>query len=279
MENIESVEIKAESIDQQPILIFGIPLRFQNPKLTLREFSRFVACIAVALTIISCLLSYMTRRDGYVDVQIGLTLISFLIFIQHVLVYTNLISNGWGEQKGKFWCDIKIMVARGFDTIRTSLRLLITPILFIVMSVELGITDPITILFLVMLAIISEINAGTSENQNQYDMQTNEKFVDSANQLLLEELNMYQKEHALQKVTWVPLIIAVVIQNILLVALILGGDSIGFIPFIVIFHTVLQQLMSFLHLFGVWSFVKLEIFRSFVDLGLVFILIIASNVA
>jgi len=278
MEDIESVEIKAESIDQQPILIFGIPLRFQNPKLTLREFSRFVACIAVALTIISCLLSYMTRRDSYVDVQIGLTLISFLIFIQHVLVYTNLISNGWGEQKGKFWCDIKIMVARGFDTIRTSLRLLITPILFIVMSVELGITDPITILFLVMLAIISEINAGTSENQNQYDMQTNEKFVDSANQLLLEELNMYQKEHALQKVTWVPLIIYVIIQNILLAALILGGDSIGFIPFIVIFHTVLQQLMSFLHLFGVLSFVQLVIVRSFVDLGLILLLVIASNV-
>ena len=278
MEDIESVEIKAESIDQQPILIFGIPLRFQNPKLTLREFSRFVACIAVALTIISCLLSYMTRRDSYVDVQIGLTLISFLIFIQHVLVYTNLISNGWGEQKGKFWCDIKIMVARGFNTIRTSLRLLITPILFIVMSVELGITDPITILFLVMLAIISEINAGTSENQNQYDMQTNEKFVDSANQLLLEELNMYQKEHALQKVTWVPLIIYVIIQNILLAALILGGDSIGFIPFIVIFHTVLQQLMSFLHLFGVLSFVQLVIVRSFVDLGLILLLVIASNV-
>jgi hypothetical protein len=277
MEDIESEEIKAESIDQ-PILIFGIPLRFQNPKLILREFSRFVACIAVALTIISCLLSYMTRRDGYVDVQIGITLISFLIFIQHVLVYTNLISNGWGTPKGKFWCEVKIMIARGFNTIRTSLRLLITPILFIVMSVEVGITDPITILFLVMLAIISEINAGTSENQNQYDMQTNEKFVDSANQLLLEELNMYQKEHALQKVTWVPLIIAVVIQNILLVALILGGDSIGFIPFIVLIHCVLQQLMSFLHLFGSWSFVQLEIFRSFVDLGLILLLVIASNV-
>ena len=277
MEDIESEEIKAESIDQ-PILIFGVPLRFQNPKLILREFSRFVACIAVALTIISCLLSYMTRRAVYIDVQIGITLISFLIFIQHVLVYTNLISNGWGTPKGKFWCEVKIMIARGFDTIRTSLRLLITPWLFIVMSVEVGITDPITILFLVMLAIISEINAGTSENQNQYDMQTNEKFVDSANQLLLEELNMYQKEHALQKVTWVALIIYVIIQNVLLAALILGGDSIGFIPFIVIFHTVLQQLMSFLHLFGVLSFVQLEIFRSFVDLGLILLLVIASNV-
>jgi hypothetical protein len=73
MENLESNEIKAESIVEQPILIFGVPLRFQNPKLTLREFSRFVACIAAALTIISCLLAYMTRRDGYVDVQIGLT--------------------------------------------------------------------------------------------------------------------------------------------------------------------------------------------------------------
>jgi len=220
----------------------------------------------------------MTRRAVYIDVQIGITLISFLIFIQHVLVYANLIGNGWGTPKGKFWCEVKIMIARGFNTIRTSLRLLITPWLFIVMSVEVGITDPITILFLVMLAIISEINAGTSENQNQYDMQTNEKFVDSANQLLLEELNMYQKEHALQKVTWVPLIIYVIIQNILLAALILGGDSIGFIPFIVLFHSVLQQLMSFLHLFGSWSFVQLEIFRSFVDLGLILLLVIASNV-
>ena len=147
MEDIESEEIKAESIDQ-PILIFGVPLRFQNPKLILREFSRFVACIAVALTIISCLLSYMTRRAVYIDVQIGITLISFLIFIQHVLVYANLIGNGWGTPKGKFWCEVKIMIARGFNTIRTSLRLFITPLLFIVMSVEVGIKDPITILFL-----------------------------------------------------------------------------------------------------------------------------------
>ena len=147
-----------------------------------------------------------------------------------------------------------------------------------VMSVEVGIKDPITILFLVMLAIISEINAGMSENQNQYHMQTNEKFVDSENQLLLEELNMYQKEHTLQKITWGPLIIYGTILNILLIALIIGGDSIGPIPFIVLFHSVLQQLMSFLHLFGVWSFVKLEIFRSFVDLGLMLLLIIASYV-
>ena len=278
MENIESVEIKAESIEKQPILIFGVPLRFQNPKLTLRELSRFVACIAAALTIISCLLSYMTRRDGYVDVQIGLTLISFLIFIQHVLVYANLIGNGWGTPKGKFWCEVKIMIARGFNTIRTSLRLFITPLLFIVMSVEVGIKDPITILFLVMLAVISEINAGTSENQNQYNMQTNEKFVDSANQLLLEELHAFQKEHLLQKITWGPLIIAGIIQNVLLAALIIGGDSIRPVPFVVLFHSVLQQLMSFLHLFGVWSFVKLEIFRSFVDLGLILLLVIASNV-
>ena len=277
MEDIESEEIKAESIDQS-ILIFSVPLRFQNPKLTQREFSRFVGISAAALTTLSCLLSYMTRRDVYVDVQIGITLISFLIFIQHVLVYTNLISNGWGTPKGKFWCEVKIMIARGFNTIRTSLRLFITPLLFIVMSVEVGIKDPITILFLVMLAIISEINASTSENQNQYDMQTSEKFVDSANQLLLEELHAYQKEHALQKITWGPLIIYGTILNILLAALIIGGDSIRPVPFVVLFHGVLQQLMSFLHLFGVWSFVKLEIFRNFVDLGLILLLVIASNV-
>ena len=276
MEDIESEEIKAESIDQ-PILIFGIPLRFQNPKLTMREFSRFITAIAAALTTLSCLLAFVTRRDVYVDVHIGVTLISFLIFIQHVLVYTNLISNGWGTPKGKFWCEVKIMIARGFDTIRTSLRLLITPWLFIVMSVEVGITDPITILFLVMLAIISEINTGTSENQNQYDMQTNEKFVDSANRLLLEELHAFQKEHALQKITWAPLMISVIIQNILLAALSMGGN-IGPVPCIVLFHCVLQQLMSFLHLFGSWSFVQLEIFRSFVDLGLILLLVIASNV-
>ena len=277
MADIESEETV---YDQNPILIFGVlPLRFQNPKLTLRESTRVTMLIAAALTIISCLLAYMTRRDVYVDVLASqIILISFLIFIQHGLVYTNLISNGWGEQKGKFWCDIKIMVARGFNTIRTSLRIFITPLLFMVMSVEVGIKDPITILFLVMLAIISEINAGMSENQNQYHMQTNEKFVDSENQLLLEELNMYQKEHTLQKITWGPLIIYGTILNILLIALIIGGDSIGPIPFIVLFHSVLQQLMSFLHLFGVWSFVKLEIFRSFVDLGLMLLLIIASYV-
>ena len=72
MENIESEETV---VDQTPILIFSVPLRFQNPKLTQREFSRFVGISAAALTTLSCLLSYMTRRDVYVDVQIGITLI------------------------------------------------------------------------------------------------------------------------------------------------------------------------------------------------------------
>jgi len=278
MSDIESVETKAESIVEQPIIIFGLPLRFHNPKLILREFSRFITTIAATLTILGLFMAYVTNNMVTMNAALGLVLCSFLIFVQHVLVYTNLISNGWGTQKGKFWCEVKIMIARGFNTIRTSLRLFITPLLFIVMSVEVGIKDPITILFLVMLAVISEINAGTSENQNQYNMQTNEKFVDSANQLLLEELHAFQKEHALQKITWGPLIIAVIIQNILLVALIIGGDSIEFIAFVVILHTVLQQLMSFSHLFGVLSFVQLEIFRSFVDLGCVFLSVIAITI-
>jgi len=38
MEATKSVEIEADSVGDQPILILGVPLRFQNPTLTLREF-------------------------------------------------------------------------------------------------------------------------------------------------------------------------------------------------------------------------------------------------
>ena len=276
MEDIESVEIKAESIDQ-PILIFGIPLRFQNPKLTLREFSRFVACIAVALTMLSSLLAYMANNMVTMNAA-SLVLCSFLIFVQHVLVYANLISNGWGTQKGKFWCEVKIMIARGFNSIRTSLRLLITPLLFTVMSVELGIKDPVTVLFLVMLVIISEIYASTSENQNQYNLPTKDKFVDSENQLLLEDLHVFQKGNVLEKTAWAPLIMYAVIQFVVSMALISSArNSIRLVPSIILFYNGLQMIMAGLHLFGSWSFVQLEIYRSLAELCLIILSTVAMN--
>ena len=276
MEDIESIEIQAESGGDQPILVFGVPVRFSNPKLILRELSRFVAVSAAALTMLSCLLAWAT--NNMVTMNTALVLCSFLIFVQHVLVYANLISNGWGTQKGKFWCEVKIMIARGFNSIRTSLRLLITPLLFTVMSVELGIKDPVTILFLVLLIINSEIYASTSENQNQYNLPTNDKFVDSENQLLLEDLHVFQKGNILEKTTWGPLIMYAVIQCVVSMALFSSArNSIRLVPSIILFYNGLQMIMAGLHLFGSWSFVQLEIYRSLAELCLIILSIGAIN--
>lgn len=276
MEDIESIEIQAESGGDQPVLVFGVPLRFQNPKLILRELSRFVAVSAAALTMLSSLLAYMA--NNMVTMNTALVLCSFLIFVQHVLVYANLISNGWGTQKGKFWCEVKIMIARGFNSIRTSLRLLITPLLFTVMSVELGIKDPVTVLFLVMLVIISEIYASTSENQNQYNLPTKDKFVDSENQLLLEDLHVFQKGNVLEKTAWAPLIMYAVIQFVVSMALISSArNSIRLVPSIILFYNGLQMIMAGLHLFGSWSFVQLEIYRSLAELCLIILSTVAMN--
>ena len=279
MEELESVETADDSVVNQPIFIYNVPLRFQNPQLILREFSQFVAVVAAVFTILGLFLGYISNHLVGINASSLLIFSYLLIFIQHSLVYTNLLSNGWGTSQGKFWCEVKIMIARGFNTIRTSIRLLITPLLFTVMSVKLGIKDPLTILFLVMLSIISEINAGTSENLNQYDMQSNEKFIDSNQCLLLEYLNMYQKTNNLKKILWTPFCMSIIIQFVLLTALIICGSSrIGSIPFIVILYGVSQHILSCLHLLNVLTYVKLEIFRSFSELLFIIVSIVAANI-
>ena len=278
MEELESVETADDSVVNQPIFLYNVPLRFQNPQLILREFSQFVSVVAAVFTILGLFLGYISNHLVGINASSLLIFSYILIFIQHSLVYTNLLSNGWGTSQGKFWCEVKIMIARGFNTIRTSIRLLITPLLFTVMSVKLGIKDPLTILFLVMLSIISEINAGTSENLNQYDMQSNEKFIDSNHCLLLEYLNMYQKANNLKKIIWGPFCMSIIIQFVLLTALIICGSSIGSIPFIVILYCVSQHILSGLHLLNVLTYVKLEIFRSLSELFFIIVSIVADNI-
>jgi hypothetical protein len=261
MEELESVETADDSVVNQPIFLYNVPLRFQNPQLILREFSQFVAVVAAVFTILGLFLGYISNHLVGINASSLLIFSYILIFIQHSLVYTNLLSNGWGTPKGKFWCEVKIMIARGFNTIRTSIRLLITPLLFTVMSV-----------------IISEINAGTSENLNQYDMQSNEKCIDSNQCLLLEYLNMYQKANNLKKIIWGPFCMSIIIQFVLLTALIICGSSIGSIPFIVIIYCVSQHILSGLHLLNVLTYVKLEIFRSLSELFFIIVSIVADNI-
>jgi|TARA_B110000208_G_C11661384_1_gene391773 hypothetical protein len=280
MKDIESDETPE---NEEPILLFNMPLRFQNTKLILREFSRCIASILLVITLLGLFLAYIAHPKIDIELlsaQHGITFCSFFLFSQHALVYSNLVSNGWGNDKGKFWCEVKIMIARGFNTIRTSIRLFVTSLLFVIMAIELGVKDPITLLFLSMLAIISELNAGVVENQNQYDLPTNDKFVDSENQLLLEHLQVFQKEHPLQRVSWSPFVLTGSIQAILLVSLFWGskiGSAFG-LPCLISGYCISQLGMTVLHLCGVWTFVQLELFRSLVDVGIVTFSTIIINI-
>lgn len=273
---MEDTEINIDN--EQPILLFGIPLRFNSTQLIFREFTRFATIMAGLVTLIGAVFLKVWPVEQWYETRFLVLLCSLLTLIQHGCIYANLLSNGWGNDKGKFWCDVKIMIVRGFNTIRTTLRLVITPLLFVIYAMELQVTEPLTILFCTMLAIISELQTGLSENQNQYDISTETKFVDTNNQLLLEPLHQFQKEHVLQRVTFTPLVTGAVIQFVLITSLgFFGQTKTPTAPIIIIIYLTLLLLMAGLYLRRKWTFVEYGIYRSIVDIIILLVLTVAIH--
>lgn len=265
-----------------PIQICRLTFRLRQPRLVMRELTQLCALVLTLLIVVGICIIYSRPSSAYDGFDIRwLTMAACLsLWVQHSCTFINLRSAGWGSASGQFWCDVKIMMVRGFNTIRTVSRMVSVPVLSVQMAYLLGCSCPSTLMLLAMLALLGEYQAGISENQNQYDVQTHDKFVSDENCLLLEQVHKYQSEHPLAKVKHTPFVLHAVLNLYMVTCLMMFKQVVPqpiffATPVVVLLmmYTVCIPIMTqLLYLKGVWTFCELHLYRSISDVGLMVLL-------
>lgn len=260
---------------EYPIKICGVVFRIRYAHLTLREVSQLCAMLLSLLCVMSVLLVYIRAPVMYggFDIRLLTVVSSFSVCAQHVFSYLNLIMSGWGSSSGRFWCDVKIMIVRGFNTFRTVSRLVSSPLLYIQLAYLLGCANPQALLFLVLIVVLIELHLGLSENRNQYDVQSHAKFVSDDQMLQLEQVSHYQQQHPLTNVSQVSFTVYAIVNMHLSSILLLFREPVSeslvfampLVSLLVVYCTCLPILTHLIYLKGLWTFGEYEIYRSLAD--------------
>lgn len=269
-----------------PIKICRLPFRIRRPQLVMRELTQICALVLTFLLVVGLSIIYSHQSPSYDGVDIRwLTIVACLSqCVQHCFTLVNLRSAGWGSSNGHFWCDVKIMIVRGFNTIRSASRMVSVPVLYVQMAYLLGCSCPSTLMLLAMLAMLGEYQSVLSENQNQYDVQTHDKFVSDDNLLLFEQVHKYQSEHPHTRVKHAPFVLHTMLNLYLATCLVLFKQVVPHplffaTPVIVLLMTYtvcIPILTHLLYLKGVWTFCELDIYRSISDVVLMTLITLFS---
>lgn len=266
-----------------PVTIFGRPFRMQNDSLYLRELHRL--CVVVLAVVSVCTTAVCFQRapvlaSHSLNIRWLPILATYTTTIMYLLDLSNVYMGGWGDSNGRFWCDVKIMYVRGFNTIRTVCRFFGVSLMFSLLAVLLDVQS--SLVFIVMLVVISEWQSGLAENQNQYDIKFEDKFVDEENKLSVEVLHQYQATHSVERVTWVSFTIASIIKIMTLSCMFIPVDRNDLEPTtdhpdsgvvfrapvivgIVLWSFLLPCLLDFAYFKQTITFCQLEIYRMLTD--------------
>jgi len=257
-----------------PIKVCGVVFRIRYAQFAMRELSLICTILMSLICIVSVCLVYLRTPVLYGRINIRWLTVTASVSVasQHLFSYWNLIMAGCGSSNGRFWCDVKIMIVRGFNTIRTVARLVSSPLLFMQMALLLGCLSAQALLFLCIIVVLSELQLGLSENQNQYDVQTQDKFIDD-NKLLMEQVHKYQQEHPYNNVRLqsfvVYAVLNVLVSTILLLCHNAVPESMTFampiVTILLLYCSGVPILTHLLYLKGVWTFCEYEIYRSLAD--------------
>lgn len=170
----------------------GATIRFGDRPLLLVDLIKVSTCIIFLQFVVMAGLSMaQTTTATYTYLclfQIGSKSVFYMI------VYANLLSGGWGAQDTRFWCDIKIMFVRGFNTIRSISNMISSVINFWIVAVVLNLDGRLAMALILPLAVLSEWQGGIAENLSQESVKASDKFLTSGGQLNLETLHFHQSQ-------------------------------------------------------------------------------------
>ena len=280
MDDCEAPEPETDSLvgttDTPPIHIFGslgTRCRIKQDTLKLRELHQLTAVWLAAFSICACSVSFM--REPVIKYGINIRWISIIsLFVttnMYIVKFMNVKMGGWGAENSRFWCDVRIMYVRGYNTVRTIFGWVTCSTLFGLLAMLMSVDS--SLLFIVTLMIIADWQAGIAENQNQYDIKFQDKFIDDNDYLCMEKLHSYQQRHINSNIVWSPFMIANGIKAYTLTAIIFHSngiqqDFVFVVPVIVLITMwafILPCFLDFVYYKQIITFCKLEIFRMLVD--------------
>ena len=255
------------------VTICKIPCRLHNDSLKVHEISRLctvVLCMVGICGLVTLFMREPVRYNGF-NMRIIPVAVIFISCIQYGLVYLNLIMGGWGAANSRFWCDVKIMFVRGFNTIRTLGQFLSNTLLFILFAFTFGLETSLP--YISLLIIIAEWQTGIAENQNQYDQTIHEKFTNEKGELCLESLQQYQFTHPSTTVVWSPFVIACCIKTYIITCIMTltqaDNERLTFstpiIVCIILWSHIIPSFLNFSYLKNAFTFCQLELYRTISD--------------
>lgn len=256
-----------------PLNICYTPCRISSSTLTLQELIKSILCLSIIEAIFGFAFAFAQKNSR------GPPWIAAFMLVPQVFLYlfmhTNLVSGGWGAPDSRFWCDVKIMYARGFNTIRTITRMISLTLGFWLIASILKIDSGTIICLLPLLAIITEWQSEISENQSQYDIKAFDKFIkDDDSTMCLESLHYYQAQQTEHKPLTSSFFINIFIK-IYVISCLLGTKvelnatfAIPTIVVTVLYICVVPIILDLLYMKSFITFCQLELNRIITDVTL-----------
>ena len=277
MEDPESKNALVNDVEpaSAPLTMCSIVFRLKREKLALRELIRFAAAvITIQFICLSGILFMRPPLPAQVPIGRWFAVISMLpICVLYVFIYANLITGPWGSEDSRFWCDVRIMYVRGFNTIRTVINMFSSSFMLMFLSVLMGNTNSLSLSLIFIVCVLSEWQSGCAENTNQYEVKAFDKFMDG-NILCLETLHFYQIQNRRERQKWSSFIFSIVIKLYLVTAILLAANlgeeilvfQVPIATLIIIYVLLLPPIQNFIFLKGVLTFSQLELYRIIMDL-------------
>lgn len=267
-----------------PLFIFGRHCKLQHETLSLRELHKLCACLLSIASVCGIVICFQREPVGdWVNMRWLSIWVTCVTSLMYILDFANIHMGGWGASDGRFWCDVKIMYVRGFNTMRTVCRFFSVSLAFALLCLLVGI--PSSTPFVCMLVVVSEWQAGVAENQNQYDIKFQDKFIDEENRLSVENLHNYQISHTNENVTWSAFVIARIIKVLTLTSMFVLTQPVDGLIFsapvtvtILMWSFVVPSILDFAYFKHFMTFCQLEIYRMISDCILLPLIIMFSLV-
>lgn len=275
---MEDPESKETLVTESPssshaLTLFGIPLRIKQTPLNMFTLVKIGMIITALQVILSSAIVFMRPQLPYQMRWIPV-LATSSIAILYGLMCGNIVSGGWGTASGRFWCDVKIMYARGFNTIRSITNLWTTSLFFIYMALLLNNNHSLIAALLCFSAMVIEWQTGTGENINQYDIKSFERFVDTDGIMCLESLHAFQLQKSDQKTHWLPTILASTARVYICTAIFASGNytadthtfKIPLLVLITLYLCIIPIVIEFCYHKHIITFCQVEAYRTISDI-------------